>query len=234
MNYLDILKGGLLGITTDALGSPVDFTTMAMRPFGYKVQNPVMGSDWLMNKISSPVHTTEGEAARFIGGLLSPDPMDVVKFAGLLGATKYQIQKTGSKGYVKDAITTKPKQFESIEDAETFANGLKQNYRADWKSQGRVLPSYKVIPIETDDAMKNIQQTKSKGEEMAYAAMKQSDDLTPRLKEYEKWIQYYLDKGDPVTSAHNSALMISGLTGDGLLRARTQAGKAATSKPGIF
>lgn len=74
----------------------------------------------------------------------------------------------------------------------------------------------------------------SPGEGMAMKAINESDNLVPRLQEYEKWLQYYLDKGDPITSAHNSALMLAKLTGDGLVKARAQAGKAATSKPGIF
>lgn len=33
----------------DIVGAPVDLATMAMRPFGYNVQAPVGGSDWLIN-----------------------------------------------------------------------------------------------------------------------------------------------------------------------------------------
>jgi hypothetical protein len=86
MDYRDILKGGLLGLTTDTLGAPVDLAAMLMRPMGYNVENPVMGSDWLANKLSSQPTTGAGQAARVAGGLLSPDPMDAVKLAGLLGA----------------------------------------------------------------------------------------------------------------------------------------------------
>ena len=85
MDYMDMLKGGLLGLTTDTLGAPVDLATMAMRPMGYNVQKPVMGSDWLADKLSSQPKTGAGQAARVVGGLLSPDPMDAVKLAGLLG-----------------------------------------------------------------------------------------------------------------------------------------------------
>lgn len=94
MDYRDILKGGLLGITTDTLGAPVDLATLLMRPLGYNVQKPVMGSDWLADKLSSPPRTGAGQAARMVGGLLSPDPMDAVKMAGLLG-----IMKTSDIGY---------------------------------------------------------------------------------------------------------------------------------------
>lgn len=89
MDYRDIIKGGLLGFTTDTLGAPVDLVSMAMRPFGYKTQKPVMGSDWLAEKLNAEPRTTEGKAARLAGGLLSPDPMDIAKIGGLLAHTVY-------------------------------------------------------------------------------------------------------------------------------------------------
>ena len=35
------------------VGAPVDLVTMAMRPFGYSVEKPVMGSDWIKEKMSA-------------------------------------------------------------------------------------------------------------------------------------------------------------------------------------
>ena len=35
------------------VGAPVDIATMAMRPFGYSVEKPVMGSDWIKEKMSA-------------------------------------------------------------------------------------------------------------------------------------------------------------------------------------
>lgn len=113
MDYRDILKGGLLGITTDTIGAPVDLATMAMRPFGYNVQKPVMGSDWLADKLSSPPRTGAGQAARMVGGLLSPDPLDAVKMAGLLGMTKWddllnrQRELEGMRAAMRDPVTGK-------------------------------------------------------------------------------------------------------------------------------
>ena len=102
--YLDALQGGLLGLTTDTLGAPVDLATMAMRPFGYKVPKPVGGSEWLADKLRVPIPTSGvGQAARVVGGLLSPDPMDAVKVAGLLGMMKKSdIGYKASKG--KDVL----------------------------------------------------------------------------------------------------------------------------------
>jgi hypothetical protein len=38
---------GALDLPYDVVGAPVDLTTMAMRPFGYDVKKPVMGSEWI-------------------------------------------------------------------------------------------------------------------------------------------------------------------------------------------
>jgi soluble lytic murein transglycosylase-like protein len=38
---------GLTMLPQNIVGAPVDLATMAMRPFGYNVEKPVMGSDWL-------------------------------------------------------------------------------------------------------------------------------------------------------------------------------------------
>lgn len=38
---------GAADVPYDFAGIPVDLTTMTMRPFGYKVEKPIMGSDWL-------------------------------------------------------------------------------------------------------------------------------------------------------------------------------------------
>lgn len=47
----------------DILGAPVDLATMAMRPFGYDVQKPVMGSDWIKQKMTQ-------------AGIRAPEPTD--------------------------------------------------------------------------------------------------------------------------------------------------------------
>jgi len=37
----------------NVMGAPVDLMTMAMRPFGYKEEKPVMGSDWIKEKMTA-------------------------------------------------------------------------------------------------------------------------------------------------------------------------------------
>ena len=49
-NLLDAAKGNAAGL----LGGPVDLATMAMRPFGFNVEAPVMGSEWIRQKSKQP------------------------------------------------------------------------------------------------------------------------------------------------------------------------------------
>jgi hypothetical protein len=41
------------GVIGGLLGGPVDLLTMAMRPLGYKTEKPVMGSEWIGDKLQS-------------------------------------------------------------------------------------------------------------------------------------------------------------------------------------
>lgn len=41
---------GMTMLPQNLAGAPVDLATLAMRPFGYNVEKPVMGSDWLKEK----------------------------------------------------------------------------------------------------------------------------------------------------------------------------------------
>jgi hypothetical protein len=45
----EMLRGATM-LPQNILGAPVDVATMAMRPFGYSVEKPVMGSEWLKEK----------------------------------------------------------------------------------------------------------------------------------------------------------------------------------------
>lgn len=91
----------------DILGAPVDIATLAMRPFGYQVENPVGGSDWLINLARqmgvadkptgsgaelagrvafgavSPVAATKGltQVGRFVDMLKETPPVGSVNFA---------------------------------------------------------------------------------------------------------------------------------------------------------
>jgi len=41
---------GINDVPYDLAGLPVDLTTMAMRPFGYSNQKPMLGSEYLKEK----------------------------------------------------------------------------------------------------------------------------------------------------------------------------------------
>lgn len=56
------------------LGGPVDLTTMVMRPFGYKVEQPVLGSEWIGSKLEQGgiISSARDPLKEFIASLLVP------------------------------------------------------------------------------------------------------------------------------------------------------------------
>lgn len=63
----------------------------------------------------------------------------------------YQIEvttRTGQKKILRDAITTRPRSYETLEDAQISAASHFAFARADWKNQGRRLPTYRFIQTE--------------------------------------------------------------------------------------
>lgn len=56
------------------LGGPVDLTTMVMRPFGYDVEKPVLGSEWIGQKIQDTGLISEARdpLKEFVASLLVP------------------------------------------------------------------------------------------------------------------------------------------------------------------
>jgi hypothetical protein len=81
---MDYTRGALMGVTTDVLGYPVDTLSMAMRPFGYNVDQPIGGSDWLANKLTSPTGSPSEMAGRITTGMLIPGPDEMLRLAGML------------------------------------------------------------------------------------------------------------------------------------------------------
>lgn len=71
-NLLDAAKGNAAGL----LGGPVDLAAMAMRPFGFNVENPVMGSEWIRQQTQQPRTT-----AYSIGEMLPMGLDDVARAA---------------------------------------------------------------------------------------------------------------------------------------------------------
>ena len=78
--YVDTRSSPALGATTDVLnrafvagtlGGPVDIAALAMRPFGYKEEQPVLGSEWIGQQMerAGMVSPTRRPVAEFLTGV---------------------------------------------------------------------------------------------------------------------------------------------------------------------
>jgi len=105
--YINMAKG-VTELPYDIAGAPVDLATMAMRPFGYSVEKPVMGSDFIKEKMTKlgvrPEPPADPTAKGFYtaGELLS----NLTNPAGVTRAGVKAAQKTG------EAATAAAKDFE--------------------------------------------------------------------------------------------------------------------------
>jgi hypothetical protein len=59
-----------------ALGGPVDLTSMVMRPFGYKVGKPILGSEWIGEKMEQKglVSSVRDPLKEFAASIMTPSP----------------------------------------------------------------------------------------------------------------------------------------------------------------
>ena len=80
---MDFVRGGLMGVTTDRLGAPVDLATMALRPLGYNVEKPIGGSAWLADRLTSPTGSLAEVAGRTLTDMVTPDPTSLMALAGI-------------------------------------------------------------------------------------------------------------------------------------------------------
>jgi hypothetical protein len=88
---------GLTMMPQNILGAPVDIATMAMRPFGYDVEKPVMGSEWLKEQTRNagmafkpsedPTLAGFFEAGNIASGMVNP--------AGVVRSGVQAAEKTG-------------------------------------------------------------------------------------------------------------------------------------------
>lgn len=94
--YINMAKG-VTELPYDLAGAPVDLATMAMRPFGYGTEKPVMGSDFIKEKMTQlgvrPEPPADPTAKGFYtaGDLLS----NLVNPAGVTRAGVKAAEKTG-------------------------------------------------------------------------------------------------------------------------------------------
>lgn len=58
------------------IGGPVDLTTMVMRPFGYKPERPVLGSEWIGQKMEQGglISDTRDPLKEFAASIMVPNP----------------------------------------------------------------------------------------------------------------------------------------------------------------
>jgi hypothetical protein len=69
-----LLDAGNRGAVAGLLGGPVDLATMAMRPFGYNVEQPVGGSEWIGQKMQNAgfVSPERNRLAEALAGVAIP------------------------------------------------------------------------------------------------------------------------------------------------------------------
>lgn len=170
MNIIDTLRGGLLGVSTDMIGTPVDLVSSLMRPFGYTHEKPVGGSKWMEGLLGvNPTGSTEETVARSVTGMLSPDPMDIAKI-GLLGMAAGHAKRGGQVG--KNSEFYKGGQFlPSSEFTEKGAMQFPKALRAGNKAE--VAPG-QWLPRPADGAVPII-----KGEEWDWQHFRTNGTLKP-------------------------------------------------------
>jgi len=90
-----------------AIGGPVDLATMAMRPFGYKVENPVLGSEWIGQKMQDTGLTSEvrDPLKEFAASVMVPSPGGLATGFGKGAALLPAIAGMTKTGRVADALS---------------------------------------------------------------------------------------------------------------------------------
>ncbi len=88
-----LLDAGNRGAVAGLLGGPVDLATMAMRPFGYGVEKPFGGSEWIGQKMQD---------AGFVSGNRNPVAEALASFAGPMA-----VQQAGPKIFAAEQAATR-------------------------------------------------------------------------------------------------------------------------------
>jgi hypothetical protein len=107
-------------------GAPVDLATMAMRPFGYDVQKPVMGSEWIKQKATEagvrPEDTTDPRlqgprmASEMLFSMMNPAsaPRAAAKAVDIATDPK---TKEAAKALLQDYMAAKEAQYYAVPGA---------------------------------------------------------------------------------------------------------------------
>ena len=109
-----------------AAGAPVDLATMAMRPFGYDVQKPVMGSEWIKQKATEmgvrPEDTTDPRlqgprvASEMLFSMMNPASAPRAGAKAVDIATDPKTQQA-AKALMKDYMAAKEAQYYALPGA---------------------------------------------------------------------------------------------------------------------
>ena len=94
--YINMAKG-VTEFPYDLVGAPVDLVTMAMRPFGYSTEKPVMGSDWIKQQMTDAKVRPEPPADPTAKGFYTAGELlsNLVNPAGVTRAGVKAAGKTG-------------------------------------------------------------------------------------------------------------------------------------------
>jgi hypothetical protein len=183
----DVVRGAQY-LPYDLVGAPVDIATMAMRPFGYNVEKPFMGSDYLIEKArqagiaAKPTGSAAETATRIGMGFVNPAAVARQIPAGIAALEK------GVEGMTLPAfrqITGNPKATK--EDMIDFV--LDQRSIASLGAPGVIKPKGGVFPKAgtgsgIDNYLENVQESLARNAE---------GDLTiGQIKSINKFIE---DKG---------------------------------------
>ena len=99
---------GVAELPYDIVGGPVDLATMAMRPFGYDVKKPTMGSDWIKEKMTQYGIRPGEETSPTLQGFRTAGELG----AGFVSPTAVakSVQRTGSRAaeMLKKATAAEP------------------------------------------------------------------------------------------------------------------------------
>lgn len=88
------------------LGGPVDLTSMVMRPFGYDVEKPVLGSEWIGQKMEQGglVSDARDPLKEFAASIMVPSPGGLAAGIGKGVALLPAIAGMTKTGKVEDAL----------------------------------------------------------------------------------------------------------------------------------
>lgn len=123
----DSINRGLIG---GIVGAPVDIANMALKPFGYGSERPVMGSEWIGQQMQN-AGLVSGNRNALAEGLASfIDPATIgAGAAKLAGTVPAIVGMAKSSGRVVDAIEPWTNKFSRVLD--TFGNGKDIKYYDD-------------------------------------------------------------------------------------------------------